>query len=619
MSNPRRHVLGSIASFVVVCVACRAGDAASVTQQSYLKASNTNTNDEFGYAAALSGDTAVIGAIAEDSAAVGVGGNQSDNSVSFSGAAYVFVRSGSSWSQQAYLKASNTGTGDRFGWSVAVSGDTVVVGARAEESNATGVDGNQNNNSASEAGAVYVFVRNGTTWTQQAYLKASNNEAGDQFGYSVAISGDTLVVGARGEASNAIGVDGDQTNDAAGGSGAAYVFVRSGTVWTQQAYLKASNTGSGDEFGAAVAISGDTIVVGARSEDSNATGVGGNQANNSAGQAGAAYVFVRNGTAWSQQAYLKASNTGGDDGFGVAVAVSGGTAVVGAYTEDSGASGVDGNGADDSVTNSGAAYVFARSGSTWSQQGYLKASNPGAADVFGDRVAISGDRIVIGAPREDGSSTGIDGPSNESAGDSGAAYLFARAGTTWSQRAYVKASNTGNGDGFGWDVAISGDSMIVSAESEGSLATGVNGNQSDDSGGSAGACYAFAIPPVAWHDLGSGISGANGIPRLDGFGDLEVDSPGALVLSSALANAPSVLVSALTATPQPLFCGTLIPTLRAQFLILAQTDAAGRVEIDWPGMPAGMSGMQFWCQWIVVDAASGCAISISNAVRGDVP
>src|SRR5207244_1078890 len=132
-----------------------------------------------------------------------------DNSAGGSGAAYVFVRNGTNWTQQAYLKASNTDGGDFFGWSVAVSGDTVVVGAWGEASNATGVNGNQSDNSGRAAGAAYIFVRNGTNWSQQAYLKASNTGQGEElFGHSVAISGDTVVVGARGEASNATGVNG---------------------------------------------------------------------------------------------------------------------------------------------------------------------------------------------------------------------------------------------------------------------------------------------------------------------------------------------------------------------------------------------------------------------------
>ncbi len=248
-------------------------------------------DDEFGRSVAVSGHTVVVGAHLEDSNATGVNGNQADNSAGNSGAAYIFVRSGTSWSQQAYVKASNTGTDDLFGWPVVVSGDTVVVGARYEDSSATGVNGLDADNSARDSGAAYVFVRSGTHWGQEAYLKASNAEAGDVFGQSVAVSGSMAVVGARLENSSATGVNGNQADSGTPSSGAAYVFVREGTNWTQQTYLKATNTGVGDEFGWAVAASGGTVVVGAIHERSSATGVNGNQADNSASESGAAYVF----------------------------------------------------------------------------------------------------------------------------------------------------------------------------------------------------------------------------------------------------------------------------------------------------------------------------------------
>jgi hypothetical protein len=160
---------------------------------------------------------------------------------------------------------------------VAISGETVVVGAYGEDSNATSINGNQVDNSANDSGAVYVFVRTGGIWSQQAYLKASNAEADDQFGWSVAISGDTVVVGAKDEASDSSGVNADGNNNLAYWAGAAYVFVRTGGIWSQQAYLKASNPGGFAQFGYSVAISGDTVVVGAWMEDSDDTGVNGNQ------------------------------------------------------------------------------------------------------------------------------------------------------------------------------------------------------------------------------------------------------------------------------------------------------------------------------------------------------
>ena len=462
-------------------------------QQAYLKASNTGSNDWFGRSVSISGDTMIVGAQHESSNAKGVNGDQSNNSAIESGAAYVFVRSGASWVQQAYLKASNTDPLDWFGLHVALSGDTAVVTAVAERSNATGVNGNQSNNTAGVAGAAYVFVRNGTNWTQQAYLKASNTEGSDNFGSSVAISGDTLVVGAALEDSNATGVNGDQNDNSAAYAGAAYVFVRTDTNWSQQAYLKASNTRAGDQFGTSVAISGNTIVVGSWDEDSNATGVNGDQANTSATDAGAAYVFVRDGTNWTQEAYLKASNTGANDLFGCSVAVFDDTIVVGALFEDSNAIGINGNQANNSYPNSGAAYVFVRNGTTWSQQAYIKASNTDAQDRFGEFVALSGDTLAVAAFFEASHATGVNGDQyDNSAPHAGAAYVFSRTGTTWTQQAYLKASNADPDDGFGLSVAVSAGTVAVGAIFEDSNATGVDGNQFDNSATDPGAVYVFS-------------------------------------------------------------------------------------------------------------------------------
>jgi uncharacterized membrane protein len=261
------------------------------SQQAYLKASNTEAGDWFGYAVATDGDTVVVGARREDSAAIGVNGNQLDNSATDSGAAYVFTRTEGMWSQQAYLKASNTEAGDKFGLAVAISGDTIVVGAFFEDSAATGINGNQADNSTPDSGVAYVFTRTAGMWSQQAYLKASNTDGDDLFGVIVAVDGDTIVVGAWGESSAATGVNGNQTDNSASAAGAAYLFTRTAGTWRQDSYLKASNTTSSAFFGSAVAVSGDTIVIGAYGESSAATGVNGNQMDDSAFYAGAVYVF----------------------------------------------------------------------------------------------------------------------------------------------------------------------------------------------------------------------------------------------------------------------------------------------------------------------------------------
>ncbi|MEI8090525.1 MAG: MBG domain-containing protein [Opitutaceae bacterium] len=395
------------------------------TQQAYLKASQVDANDQFGYSVAVSGDTVVVGANLEDSLTTGVNTTPNENAGD-AGAAYVFVRSGTTWTQQAYLKASQVTAGDNFGYSVAVSGDTVVIASPSEDSLTTGVNSTPNE-SATGAGAAYVFVRSGTTWSQQAYLKASVGHAYTGFGESVAVSGNTVVVGAMWESNNTTGVNSTSTpNWACDASGAAYVFVRSGTTWTQEAYLKANVIHASDHFGCSVAVSGDTVVVGAYQEDSSTTGVN-STPNTSFSDAGAAYVFVRNGTTWTQQAYLKAAKVTAGDWFGVSVAVSGDTLVVGASREDSSTAGVNST-PNTSELNAGAAYVFVRSGTTWTQQAYLKASQVSAGDQFGISVAVSGGTVMVGANQEDSNTTGINTVANELLGDSGAAYVFTGVG-----------------------------------------------------------------------------------------------------------------------------------------------------------------------------------------------
>jgi hypothetical protein len=402
----------------------------------------------------------------------------------------------------SYIKASNTGASDNFGSPVAIDGDTLVVGAKFEDSSASGING-ADNDALSSAGAVYVFVRSGDRWAQQAYIKASNPGSGDSFGTALALVGNTLVVGAPREASAAVGIGGDESNNQASGAGAVYVFVRQGTTWTQQAYIKASNTGANDNFGAAVALtgegswfssesSGDLLAVGAFGEGSRATGIDGDQADNSAPISGAVYVFRRQGTTWTQDAYIKASNAERSDLFGTSVALSGDTLAVGAAAEASGARGVNADPADNTALNAGAAYVFRRSGGKWAQDAYLKASNAEAGDQFGATLALSGDLLVVGAAPEASSARGVnaDQADNRFAG-AGAVYVFRRDRTAWQQEAYLKASNTGLGDGFGAALALSGSTLVVGAFSEDSAGRGPFADQSDNKGDLAGAAYVF--------------------------------------------------------------------------------------------------------------------------------
>ena len=265
-------------------------------------------------------------------------------------------------------------------------------------------------------------------------------------------------------------------------------------------YAKASNTGENDWFGRNISLSGDgnTLAVGALKEESNATGIGGDDDNNLATDSGAVYVFSRSGTTWTQQAYVKASNTQASDGFGISVSLSsdGNTLAVGADSEDSNSTVINVLGTDDGAADqSGAAYVFSRSGNTWTEQAYVKASNTGENDYFGRNISLSGDgnTLAVGANFEDSNATSIGGDDNNLATDSGAAYVFSRSGTTWTQQAYVKASNTGENDYFGTNVSLNsdGNTLAVGATGEDSNSKVINDVGTDTGANGSGAVYLY--------------------------------------------------------------------------------------------------------------------------------
>jgi hypothetical protein len=381
-------------------------DWTAAAQQAKVVSSDVALTDQFGGTAAISGDTTVWAAKRQDT-----GGTDS-------GAAYVFTRSGTTWTQQQKLVASDPAAGDWFGDNIAIDGDTVAVGTRLE-----------NAPSYTYQGAVYVFTRSGTTWSQQQKIQSSDIATNDYFGSgeggNVAIDSNTLVVGAGGE-------DTTVTN-----SGAVYVFTRSGTTWSQQQKFQASDVATSgvvsgnNSFGHSVDIDGDTLIVGAKGYHSGK---------------GAAYVFTRSGTTWSQQQKLSISGATANDNFGQEVAVDGNYAVISAYGED------------DNGSGAGAAYVFIRSGTTWTQQQRLVSSDIAAGDWFGYDVDIEGDVIVAGAPFE---STG--------GSSAGAIYVFTRSGTTWSQQKKLVASDAAANDMFGWaGVGIDSDTVIVGANGENS-------------------------------------------------------------------------------------------------------------------------------------------------------
>jgi len=440
----------SVYSAGAVYVFTRRNNTSPWTQQAYVKASTPQAGAEFGHVVVLSadGNTMAVSAYFEASNAKGINGNENDASIPQSGAAYVFTRRGTTWAQQAYVKASNTGEagidgnfgdGDQFGFSLSLSddGDTMAVGANTEDSNATGINGNQADNSMQSAGAVYVFTRTGTTWVQQAYVKAANTAANVQFGYAVALSadGNTLAASSFDEGGGSRKINGayDRTRN---GTGAVYMFVRAGGTWTQQAYLKADNGENGDSMGVSVSISddGNTVATGSLDEDCLATGVNPKQACDNDVKddtsAGAAYVFVRSGTTWTQEAFIKASNTGRDDWFGSRLQISGdgNTLASAAQLEDGHAKGINGNENDETATEAGAVYFFTRTGTTWSQKAYVKSSNDEAYDEFGSSVALSRDgrTMAVGARGEDSNAKGINGnQADNSVKEAGAVYIFA--------------------------------------------------------------------------------------------------------------------------------------------------------------------------------------------------
>jgi len=419
------------------------------TQQAYVKPSNPQMGAEFGHVVALSadGNTLAVSAYGEASKSTGVNGSQDDHSIPQAGAAYVFTRSGTAWAQRAYIKASNTGEagatadsfgdGDQFAVSLTLSDDgrTLAIGAISEDSNASGINGNQSDNSATSSGAVYVFALTGTTWAQQAYIKAGNPDAGDLFGYSVSLSadGNSLAVGSYDEGGSSRGINGPPDNMRRG-AGAVYIFGRTGSTWTQQTYIHASNAEGGDSFGVNVVLSddGNTLLASSLDEDCKATGVNPPGCDNDRADdisTGAAYVFVRSGGTWTQQAFLKPSNTGPNDWFGSRAALSGdgNTAMLNSSLEDSSGKGVNGKQDDDAASESGAVYIFTRTGTTWSQQYYVKSANAEAYDEFGGSVALSRDgrTLVASAHAEDGGSKGVGGnQADNSVSESGAVYVF---------------------------------------------------------------------------------------------------------------------------------------------------------------------------------------------------
>ena len=478
---------------VIGCVDSNVVQAADLTNSiGKLLADNSDSSDNFGFDVDTNrdGTVLVIGAPGEAGPATPIGANGAGlNTRPFSGAAYIFTRGDdNSWNQTAYLKASNAGSSDRFGTSVAISkdGKTVAVGAYLEDGDSLEVNGPQDNDNRANSGAVYIYTQAlDGSWSQQAYIKAPNADSYDGFGEAVDLNADgtVLAVGAPNESSTSVNNDSGLDLNDGNLVGAAYIFVRNEGTWSHQGYIKARNSANRLFFGMDVSLSdsGARLVVGAPGDDN---------------EAGAAYIYVvRRGRFWTNQAYLKASNTDSSDEFGYSVKISGDgdTVIVGAKGESSRSLDATDNG----QPSAGAAYIFKEqfnSGTTtWPQQAYIKPDYilPTATLLqFGYDVDISydGTTIAVSCLLESSSARGINGdPMDNSAPGSGAVYIFKKETTQWRQTAYVKGRQAISGARFGESIALSNDaqSLTVGAAQES------NTSIPDHELSSAGSVYSY--------------------------------------------------------------------------------------------------------------------------------
>jgi hypothetical protein len=507
-----------------------------------LTAGDQGAGDEFGFDVVVEESTAVLGAHLDDD----VG--------SASGSAYVFERMGSAWVERAKLCASDAGPFDRFGWSVALCGDTLVVGSPNEDG--AGMD----------SGAAYVFARSGTLWTEEAKLTSGDAAAFDHFGYAVSVSGDTALVGACGN------------DDAGPESGSAYVFRRTGSVWIQEGKLTAAGATGQDRFGQAVCVDGDTALVGACGED------------DAGSESGAVHAFERNGSQWARRGKLTASDGSAGDWFGCAVSVHEDLALVGALYEDA------------AGANSGSAYVFERAGSTWSEQAKLSPADAFAGDVFGCSVSIQAEKALVGAFGDD-----------DMGNNSGSAYLFVRAGPGWAEDSKLVPSDGAIGDVFGSAVSLSGGTALVGAYwDDDGCPGGVNCDM--------GSAYVFSICPgsvLATESVRVGnppnpnalLPGCTSRPIIGEVWDPVIDhtsfAPGAILDFVAVDTVAALNYS----TPM----GTLLITPPPPQRIYTQLAGGQTFEIPVPD-DCSFVGVQVYAQGGAYTPAPGPGIELTNAL-----
>jgi hypothetical protein len=425
----RKGIFKLAVALLVLLSVCLFGSGSKAEPlQTRITPADGAAQDSFGGSVCIAGAYAIVGT------------REDDDNGSNSGAAYIFERDGTVWTQQAKLTPSDGAAEDQFGHSVAISGDYALVGAPYDDDN------------GAESGAAYVFKRDGTVWMQQAKLKPVDGAAEDFFGASVSIDDDYVLIGVPGD------------DDHGSGSGATYIFKRDVTSWSEQNKLMAGDGQAADRLGASVSLSDIYALVGAPGDDGSGSG------------SGAAYVFKRDVADWTQEAKLTADDGAAEDRMGTSVSLSGMYAIVGAPEDD------------DNGSESGSAYLFERDGNLWTEVQKLRALDASAEDFFGESVSIAGAYAAVGAPGDDGHGSG-----------SGAAYVFKLGVTDWVQQDKLTASDGLAGDRLGECVAISGSDVIVGAV------------EADILGQDSGAAYVY-FPEGIFGRLTTDVTGTTGSP-----------------------------------------------------------------------------------------------------------
>lgn len=474
--------------------ACSTTDSTTIYNQmrgsiGYIKASNTGAEDKFGIVAiSADGATIAVGAPYEDASTTTINGDGGDDSASASGAVYVYAKDENGWQFQSYIKPADTAAGHYFGQAVSLSGDgnLLIIGA-------PGADNAGGDTALEDTGSVYIFQRFGDSWFQHSKITAETPQSGAEFGSAVAVNtlGATLIIGAPHQ--------NVEMESSVPDAGAAYVYVLNNETWDLQAMLAAPNAEAGSAFGSSLDITshGNRIIVGSPYESGGSDSLA--NISEPLEHSGAAYSYTRSAGEWTNEFYFKAENPGVGFQFGQSVAISddGLSVLIGSPGEASNAIGINGDSSNQSLANSGAAYLFQYGGSNWEQQLYLKASNGDAEDAFGTVVDISGngELIAVGAPYESSQAEGRHGNEfDNSKPGSGAVYVFEKSSDgEWQDSKYVKAPYTDESDLFGTSLKldISGDSLVIGAPGEQGTATALTGSATTNGVKNSGAAYLY--------------------------------------------------------------------------------------------------------------------------------